>query len=143
MDAKQKAKLERYFKNSSRFLWGLGPGNQKKTYMWLHAKGYEFDNGPYAHVTIQLLDNPGIEKVLKDLVIPRVYEKFNAGAIDALRNCWNTGMMPNMSFLRTYKMNDPYPFLEVNRQFNYVERWGEFAGLWFEEIEPLIKALET
>lgn len=137
MDAKQKAKLERYFKNSSKFIWGLGRGNQKETYRWLRNKGYEFYNGSYDYVTNQLLENPGIEKILIDLVIPRVNEIFSAQAIEALHQCWNAGMRPNMSFLKTYNIGDVNPFLEVNMQFNYVERWGEFAGLWFEEIEPL------
>jgi hypothetical protein len=30
-------------------------------------------------------------------------------------------------------------FLEVNSQFSYVHGWTVFAGLWFEEIEPLLK----
>jgi hypothetical protein len=37
--------------------------------------------------------------------------------------------------LRSYNILDGSPFIEVNTQFNYVERWGEFAGPWFEEIE--------
>jgi hypothetical protein len=30
-------------------------------------------------------------------------------------------------------------FVEVNSQYNYVHGWTVFAGLWFEEIEPLLK----
>lgn len=137
MDAKQKGKLERYFKNSSKFLWGLGCGNQKETYQWLRGKGFVFDNGSYAHVTTQLLDNPGIEKILKTLIIPRVKELFTEKAIDFLRTCWQAGTVPNMSFLKLYNIRNASPLLEVNPQFNYVERWGELAGLWFEEIEEL------
>jgi hypothetical protein len=34
---------------------------------------------------------------------------------------------------------DPaYIFLLIERQFNVIEGWTVFAGLWFEEIEPLI-----
>jgi len=135
MDTNQKGKLERYFKNSSRFLWGLGPGNQKETYQWLRGKGFVFDNGTYAHVTIQLLQNPGIEILLKDLIIPRVKEIFSEKAIDFLRTCWQAGTLPDISFLRLYNIKNVPPFLEVNTQFNYVERWGELAGLWFEEID--------
>jgi len=135
MDTNQKGKLERYFKNSSRFLWGLGPGNQKETYQWLRGKGFVFDNGTYAHVTTQLLENPGIEILLKDLIIPRVKEIFSEKAIDFLRTCWQAGTLPDISFLRLYNIKDAPSFLEVNTQFNYVERWGELAGLWFEEIE--------
>lgn len=28
-------------------------------------------------------------------------------------------------------------FVQIDRQHNFVERWTVFAGLWFEEIEPL------
>jgi hypothetical protein len=137
MDAKRRGKLERYFKNSSRFLWGLGPGNQKETYQWLRGKGFVFDSGSYAHVTDQLLEKPGIETMLKDLVVPRVKELFTDKAIDFLRSCWQAGTTPAMSFLKLYNIKNASPFLEINSQFNYVERWGEFAGLWFEEIEGL------
>ena len=137
MDTKQKQKLERYLENSSRFLWGLGPGNQKENYRWLCGKGYEFNNGSYAHVTAQLLENPGIEIIIRDLIVPRVKELFTEKAIDFLRTCWQAGTTPDMSFLRLYNIKNASPFLEVNSQFNYVERWGEFAGLWFEEIEEL------
>ena len=137
MDARQKGKLERYFKNSSRFLWGLGRGNQKETYQWLKSEGFVFDNGSYAYVTAQLVENPGIERILQNLIIPRTKELFSDKAIEFLRTCWQAGTVPNMSFLKLYSIKDAYPFLEVNSQFNYVERWGEFAGIWFEEIEEL------
>jgi len=141
MDTKQRDKLERYFKNSSRFLWGLSGRNQKETYQWLRRKDYVFDNGSYGHVTRQLLENPGIEALLRDLIIPRVKELFTAKAIEFLRSCWEAGTRPDMSFLKMYNIEDASPFLEVNSQFNYVERWGEFAGLWFEEIEELEELL--
>jgi hypothetical protein len=137
MDNKQKQKLERYLKNSSRFLWGLGPGNQKENYQWLRDKGFTFDYGSYDHVTTQLLVNPGIEKVLKDLIIPRVKELFTGKALDFLRDCWLAGTRPDISFLKLYNIKNAAPFLEINSQFNYVERWGELAGVWFEEIEEL------
>ena len=137
MDARQKGKLERYFKNSSRFLWGLGRGNQKETYQWLRREGFVFDNGSYAHVTGQLVEKPGIERILQKLIVPRTKELFSDKAIEFLWTCWQAGTVPDMSFLKLYNIKDAYPFLEVNSQFNYVERWGEFAGVWFEEIEKL------
>ena len=137
MDNKQKQKLERYLKNSSRFLWGLGPGNQEENYQWLREKGFTFDHGSYSHVTSQLLVNPGIEKVLKHLIIPRVKELFTGKALDFLRDCWQAGTRPDVSFLNLYNIKNAAPFLEINLQFNYVERWGELAGVWFEEIEEL------
>ncbi len=92
MDAKQKGKLERYFKNASRFLWGLGNGNQKETYRWLKSYGkqrlgsdFDFKEGPYREVIAQLLQNPGIERLLKDLVVPRVRELFSDQALEFLQ----------------------------------------------------------
>ena len=32
-------------------------------------------------------------------------------------------------------------FVEVNAQYQYVHGWTVFAGLWFEEIEPLLEAV--
>ncbi|MCD6297295.1 MAG: hypothetical protein J7M30_09085 [Deltaproteobacteria bacterium] len=141
MDVKQRGKLERYFKNSRRFLWGLTLGNQKETYAWLRKKGFEFGSGTYGHVTGQLLEKPGVERILKDLIIPGVNDRFSGKAIDFLRDCWQVGARPDISFLKLYNIKDAAPFLEINLQFNYVERWGEFAGVWFEEIEPLQESL--
>ena len=140
MDDRQKAKIERYLKNASRFLWDLPPGrNQKQVYGWLRRKGYEFDNGPYNHVTSQLLQKYGIEKILKDLIVPEVHEMHSPKAIDFLRDCWNMGMLPSWPFLDTFNIRKAYPFLVVNEQFKYIGGWGEFAGVWFEEIEPFSK----
>jgi hypothetical protein len=84
MDVKQKAKLEKYFKNASHFLWGLGNKNQKETYHWLKSYGkqhlgpeFDFKEGPYKEVIAQLLQNPGIERLLNYLVVPRVRELYN------------------------------------------------------------------
>jgi len=154
MDAKQKAKLERYFENASRFLWGLSRKNQKNTYPWLRNRGkelwgasFDFQDGSYRKVTEQLLRNPGIERLLKDLIAPIVTrELFTERAIDCLRDCWNDGKLPQLSELKNYSIHDAihaYPFLEVNAQFGYVERWGDFAGPWFEEIEPWLGKSEA
>lgn len=137
MDSKQKAKLENYVRNATRFLWGLGPGNQKKTYAWLRDEGFDFDSGTYAYVTGQLLEKYGIERILSDLVKPQIKGRFTQKAIDFLRSCWQAGTRPDISFLKLYNIQDAVPFLEINSQFNYIERWGEFAGVWFEEIEKL------
>jgi len=137
MDNDRKLRLENYFKNSSRFLWGLGIGNQGVTYNWLRGKGYQIDDKPYAHVTAQLLKDPGVEAILKDVIIPRVKELFPVDALNHLRIYWQEGRTPDVGFLKVYgtKQRDEFPFLEVNSQYNYVERWGELAGIWFEEIE--------
>jgi len=138
MNIGQKSRLERYFKNSSQFLWGLSPHrNQQETYVWLQEKGFKFDKGSYKHVTGQLLLSPGLENIITNLIIPRVQERFTNDALGFLRACWNTGMLPDMSFLASYSIRDPSPLLEINWQFKYIEKWGEFAGIWFEEIERL------
>lgn len=144
MDARKSKKVERYLKNSRRFLWGLGPGNQKDIYAWLRGKGYEIDGKPpYSRVTDQLLENKnvGIEKIITELIIPRVKELFSDSALDFLRKCWEAGTIPDFSFVKLYNIENPYPFLEVNPQFHYVERWGELAGVWFEEIDERENAL--
>ena len=136
MDANQKSKLERYFRNSQKFLWGLSRENQVKTYEWLSKKGFRFTRGSYRDVTRQLLEDPGIERLLKDLIVPRVTkELFDEASLRYLRACWYAGTTPDLSLIRSYNVRDASPFLEVNTQFNYVERWGEFAGPWFEEID--------
>jgi hypothetical protein len=138
MDENQKQKLERYLKNSARFLWGLGPGNQKENYKWLRQRGFEFNDGTYDHVTNQLLDNYEIEQIIKRIVIPRVKDElYTHKALDFLRESWRAGSKPDMSFLNHYSIQPPTPFLEVNTQFNFVERWGDLAGVWFEEIETV------
>ncbi len=147
MDDREKAKLERYIKNSNKFLWGLVPPdkrNQKQSYAWLRGRGYrKFKDGTYTYVLAQLLDDPGIERLFSDLVIPRVRDELlSAELMKFLRTCWREGRLPEMSSLYNYGVKNAkaalplWPFLEVNTQYNYVERWGELAGLWFEEIDP-------
>jgi hypothetical protein len=149
MDARQKSKLERYLKNASRFLWGFGNKNKKATYRWLKDYGkkhlgpeFDFKEGTYRDATTQLLQNPGIERLLKDLIVPRVRELFSDQALDFLRVSWNAGILPDISYLDQYKINiqDAVPFLEVNKWYNYVERWGEFAGIWFEEMDDILRS---
>ncbi len=136
MDVKQKEKLGRYLKHSRRFLWGLGSGNnQGETYKWLQGKGLNFSKGSYSDVTEQLLESPGIEALLQTVIIPRVRERFTEKALDYLRTCWQAGTSPDIAVLKQFNIKDTSPFLDINAQFNYVEGWGEFAGVWFEEIE--------
>jgi hypothetical protein len=149
MDVKQKGKLERYFKNASRFLWGLGDKNQKETYRWLRTYGrkhlgpdFDFKEGPFREVIEQLLQNPGIERLLKELVVPRIRELFSDQALEFLQVSWKAGILPDISYLTHYNIDikSPNPFLEVNKWYKYVERWGDFAGIWFEEIDDSLKA---
>ena len=135
MDTERKGRLEGHFRNSVRFLWGLGAGNQKQTYRWLRSRGFEFRDGSYSYVTQQLLENSGIERILREIIVPEVEKRFTSRAIDFLRTCWRAGTRPDMTFLAQFNIKSPQPLLEVNTQYNYVERWGELAGVWFEEIE--------
>ena len=146
MDTKFKGKLERYLKNSSHFLWGVILDNRDGSYRWLRNTGkklwgenFDFKKSPYNDVTNQLLINPGIEKLLKDMIVPRIKkELFSEKALEFLRVSWNAGILPSMPYLKQYRMDNDNPFLEINKQFNYVERWSEWAGIWFEEIEPYL-----
>jgi hypothetical protein len=149
MDVKQKGKLERYFKNGSRFLWGLGDKNQKETYSWLKTYGrqqlgadFDFKEGSFREVIDQLIQKPGIERLLKDLVVPRIRVLFSDRALEFLTVSWKAGILPDISYLKHYNIdtNVPNPFLEVNKWYKYVERWGDFAGLWFEEMEDVRKS---
>jgi hypothetical protein len=149
MDVKQKEKLERYFKNASRFLWGFGKGNQKETYRWLKSYGkqqlgsdFDFKEGPYRDVIAQLLEDPGIERLLRDLVVARVRELFNDQSLEFLRVSWKAGTLPDISYLNHFNINleDVVPFLEVNKWYKYVERWGDFAGIWFEEMDEILQS---
>ena len=149
MDARQRGKLERYFKNASRFLWGLGDKNQKDTYRWLKTYGrqhlgldFDFKEAPFREVIAQLLQNPGIERLLKDLVVPRVRELFGDQALEFLNVSWWAGTLPDISYLKHYNIDikAPNPFLDTNKWHKYVERWGDFAGIWFEELEDSLKS---
>jgi hypothetical protein len=149
MDEKQKGKLERYFRNASRFLWGLGNKNQKETYRWLKIYGkkrlgpeFDFKESPYRDVIEQLLQDPGIERLLKDIVVPRVHELINDQALGFLQVSWNAGILPDITYLKHYNINieDASPFLEINKWYKYVERWGDFAGIWFEEMDDFLKS---
>ncbi len=142
MGDERKDKIERYLKNTTRFLWGLGPRNQRETYKWLAEKGFTLNNGTpsgsYDVVTSGLLKEHGIERIVKDLVKPRVEETLSMEHIDYLRGEWHKGQRPDLKKLGEEKGWDKFfPFLEINRQFKFVERWGELAGVWFEEIEKL------
>ena len=154
MDERERGKIKRYFKNSERFLWGLGPGNQESTYKWLKDQGFNISRrGTYSQVILELLEKNGVEKILEDAVVPRVKELFvPGGKLDFLRDCWEKGILPKKERLRELGLifdtrhpvpawriqNKAYPFLVFNSQYEYVERWGDFAGVWFEEIEPLL-----
>jgi hypothetical protein len=90
---------------------------------------------PYRDVIAQLLQSPGIERVLQHLVVPRVRELFSDQALEFLRVSWNAGTLPDISYLKHFnvKIEEATPFLEVNKWYKYVERWGDFAGIWLRQ----------
>ncbi len=148
MDNRQKERIERYLLNADRFMWDLGPGNQEKNYDWLEGKGLRFAKAKYSLVLQQLLRNPGLEELLTRVIIPTVRERFPDKTRDELRKFWNAGELPNLKKdLRNLEVNGRgyagpdrafhwWPFVEISTQFHYVQRWGQLAGIWFEEIEP-------
>lgn len=146
MDAKQQWKLTRYIRNSTRFLWGLSKGkNQRETYEWLKQHGnylwgqdFDFIKGNYAFVLDQLLTViPGTERLIKDLIIPRVHDKYSTEELNYLRECWLRGQRPEYIYITIPVQYERHLFININTQYKFVEEWTTFAGIWFEEIEPL------
>ncbi len=127
----------------------------------------EHQKDTYAMVTESLLAKLGIERVVTEIVAREVKRQFEhrPGAMDFLRAHWLTGTLPRWQTLQSLRaprrvkqrfLDAVEPkkdtreiyrptsdildaFVEVNTQYNYVHGWTVFAGLWFEEIEPLLK----
>ncbi|MDD5095700.1 MAG: hypothetical protein PHV74_15200 [Dehalococcoidia bacterium] len=141
MDDKKKAKLERYLRNADSFLWGVGPADQadskkttqETTYDWLRGRGMEFKSGPYPFVLEQLLADPGIEKLIEDVIKPRVKDLFGPKVLDYMRECWMAGTVPDSAILIRYNLKNGEPFFK--RQLLRGAKWKELAWVWFEEIE--------
>lgn len=138
LETQQKEKLARYMRNANRFLWGLIGLNQKEAYSWLQGEKYEFSKGPYAWVLDQLIKKYGVERITDQLIISRVNKLFTPPVLVFLRDCWVNGRIPEINELKRFNTANWRPFIEVNgqSQYQYVEGWGQFAGVWFEEIEP-------
>ena len=141
MEEKQKQKLKRYFMNASKFLWGLSRRNQRETYKWLWEKGYNFQNGTYKYVIGQIVENPGIERIIKEIVLPEIKKQYSDGFLNDLHYKWNKGELPDLSFVDRHNIKDAEPFLEIrgDQRFRYVDRYGELAPIYFEEIEPWLE----
>lgn len=119
----------------------------------------------YSMLTDSLLAKLGIEKGIREIVAVQVRRQFDdrPGALEFLRAHWLSGTLPRWQTLQTLRAprtvkqrlleavhpSEPQPirkltgdildaFVEVNNQYNYVHGWTVFAGLWFEEIEPLL-----
>ncbi len=120
----------------------------------------------YAVVIGNLLGKIGIESILTEIVAKQVRRQLTdrAGVIDFLRAHWMSGTLPRWQTLQSFRaprtvkqkvLDTVHPkdvtvkrqqtsdiidaFVEVNTQYNYVHGWTVFAGLWFEEIEPLLR----
>jgi len=118
----------------------------------------------YDMVGERLLGKLGIERILSDIVVKEVRRQFarRSGALDFLRAHWLSGTLPRWQTLQTLRApksagqaiisvlvppddsRKPAPtsdiidaFVEVNNQYSFVRGWTTFAGLWFEELEPL------
>jgi hypothetical protein len=123
-------------------------------------------NPIYAKINRDLLVELGIAGILERIVVPRIRGGFSAETLRYFRDCWEQGQTPELNYLVKNKLyhkktflsvttpevydgfgstplvvgyKDPaFIFVQIQTQFNFVERWTVFAGLWFEEIEPLL-----
>ena len=161
-------KLRRYLINADPFLWGvLDSKNKKGRIQELNSMGYlthypaKF-NYNYSKINQDLLVEVGVDKILENIIIPKVNALFTPEILEYFHRCWEQGQTPHIKYLREqglYKRrigereiyegsfhyespsgykDPPFIFLQINTQQNFVERWTVFGGLWFEEIEPLL-----
>ncbi len=168
----QSEKLRRYFINADPFLWGLLENKNKKGRLQELRKlgflmGYsEGSNPTYSKVNQDLLVELGIEGILERIVVPKVTNGFAPDVLRYFRRCWEQGQTPDMKYLKEHqlyqkrmfsedivhgKRDEPFIvghkdlahiFAQIHTQYHFVERWTVFAGLWFEEIEPLFGSLQ-
>lgn len=129
----------------------------------IYSKG---SNPVYAKVSRDLLVELGITGILEKIVVPRIQSMFSQETLRYFRDCWEQGQTPDLNYLvknelyhkRTFitltekeQYDDwsklppvvgykdlAFIFVQIETQHNFVERWTVFAGLWFEEIEPLL-----
>lgn len=163
----QAEKLEKYFINSDPFLWGvLENRNKKGRIKELIGLGYlenytEGTNATYSKINQELLVELGMGDILEHIVMPKVNRSFSQEILRYFTRCWDQGQTPDIKYLKERKLyhshllidneyegtsarivghKDPaHIFVQIDTQHNFVERWTVFAGLWFEEIEPLLE----
>jgi len=119
----------------------------------------------YTMLTDSLLAKLGIEKVIREIVAVQVRQHFadRQGALEFMRAHWLSGTLPRWQTLQTLRaprtmkqrlLEAAHPselstvgkltgdildaFVEINSQYRYIHGWTVFAGLWFEEIEPML-----
>jgi len=121
-------------------------------------------NATYNKINQDLLVEIGIEGIITNIVVPRVTKLFKPDTLQYFRRCWEQGQTPAMEYLKKNRLynrhmfsadsethddwtkalpvvgyKEPaFVFVQIDTQAVFVERWTVFAGLWFEEIEPLI-----
>jgi hypothetical protein len=161
----QAEKLKRYLINADPFLWNVLDANNKKgrikelkTLGFLN--GYSESANPlYSKVYQDLLAEIGIDGILEKIVVPAVLRRLGKEVLHDFRLKWEQGQTPAKEYLKARKLyrdhrfggldrweekrllapkESAFIFVEINTQYDYVERWTVFAGLWFEEIEPLL-----
>ena len=136
---------------------------QQMGFLSIYSKG---SNPVYAKINRDLLVEIGIAGILEKIVVPRIQSSFNQEVLRYFRDCWEQGQSPDLDYLIKNKLyrkqtfisvtkpevydgfgqeppvvgyKDPaFIFVQIETQHNFVERWTVFAGLWFEEIEPLL-----
>jgi hypothetical protein len=133
-------------------------------YLEIYVEG---SNPIYTKINRDLLVELGITGILEKIVIPRIQNSFSQEMLRYFRDCWEQGQTPDLKYLVKNKLyrkgnfiplpnrevyddwtslppvagyKDPaFIFVQIETQHNFVERWTVFAGLWFEEIEPLLR----
>ncbi len=130
--------------------------------------GYSAGSNPiYTRINRDLLVELGITGILEKIVVPRVQNGFGQATLRYFRDCWQQGQTPELEYLAKNKLyrksnffvsrnpevsdellsnfpvvgykDSAFVFVQIDTQHNFVERWTVFAGLWFEEIEPLLR----
>jgi hypothetical protein len=130
--------------------------------------GYSKGSNPiYSKINRDLLVELGIAGILEKIIVPRVQQLFSQETLRYFRDCWEQGQTPDLNYLVKNKLyrkrtfttltteevydswgslppvvgykDLAFIFVQIETQHNFVERWTVFAGLWFEEIEPLLR----
>jgi hypothetical protein len=169
MKREQSEKLKRYLFNANPFLWDVLAGKNKKSRIKeLKKLGFlgnysEGSNPPYSKIIDDLLIELGIEGILEQIVIKNITARFTTEVLSYFRRCWEQGQIPDKKYLKEHHLYgsgflEPefregwgksavtgyrypaYIFVQIHRQHDFVERWTVFAGLWFEDIEPVFGA---
>jgi hypothetical protein len=165
---KTQDKLRRYLVNADPFLWGTLKSKNKKDRLkelqdMEYLKGYTKGSNPiYSRINNDLILELGITGILEHIIIKRIRDLFTPDQLAYLRRCWEQGQTPPLDYFKKQGLYKPnilvddevregwdnrpsgyrqpaYIFVQIHSQFGFVERWTVFAGLWFEEIEPLLE----